>query len=132
MHTGAYHVKLVFSCAALHSRTATHSNTRKPTSPYLLQSQGSSSEHVFIPLILEHGLGTMGCSEEPSRNGGGTSWQKPVIHSVVLTSKKYSMKYKYPKKEKSEPTTEIYGCVKGVQGTRILGNANRTSLREME
>ena len=48
MYTGAYHVKLVLSCAALHPHAATHSNTRKPTHPYLLQ--GHSSKHVSIIL----------------------------------------------------------------------------------
>ena len=70
MHTGAYHVKLVLSCAVLHSNSATHSNTRKPTPPYLLQFQGLSSTHMFIPLTLERGLSLVGRSDERSRNGG--------------------------------------------------------------
>ena len=68
MHTCAYHVKLVLSCVALNSHAATHSNTRKPTHPYLLPSQCLSSKHVFLFLILQRGLGLVGRSDEPSKN----------------------------------------------------------------
>ena len=51
MHTGAYHVKIVLSCAALHSHAATHSNTRKPTHPYLLPSQNPFSNMCYFPLF---------------------------------------------------------------------------------
>ena len=88
MHTGAYIVKLVLSCAALHSHAAIHSNIRKRTHPYLLSSQGPSSKHVFLPLILQHGLGLVGRSDEPPRTGGGrkgsTGWQGGRQHGLVV------------------------------------------------
>ena len=84
MHTGTYHVKLVLRCAGLYSHPGTHSNTGKPTHPYLLPSQCRSSKYMFLPLILQRGLGLVGYSDELSGNGGAEWGGGGVAAAVIL------------------------------------------------